>query len=519
MSLVTRCPACATTFKVVRDQLRISDGWVRCGRCSHVFDATLDLHETPDGVVGSGSGVASPQVQVPSAPAVVPSAAPEASTPPAPASPSADTGFGFDAPAGEAAPPSQEPVDELDKLSAPPSFAPAPPQVEESDFLDDEVNEDPPPARSEPPPPPAQPQSPEARDSADFALPAHGIVADEPWSDLEVREPQWRPPPSSLPPFPDIDLNLAAPPSPPPAPVPPLPAVWTRRSSASAAPSNERPAGFATLRRSGSDEDSDEDTELERDDADAPETGDDRDQLQMQKALRRARAKSAKIAASAKAREERDDQEARARSEDPAPPPFATVLDAADETEDRAAHRFVDDAEDDERDDRPTSLWQRIGKRRALIALAVLAGLLLVVQILRHERDGIVARQPSLRPALAALCQATGCELAPLRRIGDIVIEGAAFAREKSGGNDYRFSFNLRSNAAVPLAMPSIELVLLDTQERAVVRRVLSPADYGAPTVLAARGERAASLPMTLTATEAAALPPIAGYRVEAFYP
>jgi len=49
MSLVTRCPACTTTFKVVRDQLRISDGWVRCGRCSHVFDATLDLHESPDG--------------------------------------------------------------------------------------------------------------------------------------------------------------------------------------------------------------------------------------------------------------------------------------------------------------------------------------------------------------------------------------------------------------------------------------------------------------------------------------
>ena len=45
MSLVTRCPACATTFKVVRDQLRISDGWVRCGRCSEVFDATIDLRE------------------------------------------------------------------------------------------------------------------------------------------------------------------------------------------------------------------------------------------------------------------------------------------------------------------------------------------------------------------------------------------------------------------------------------------------------------------------------------------
>ena len=43
MSFITRCPACATAFKVVPDQLKISDGWVRCGRCQQVFDATLDL--------------------------------------------------------------------------------------------------------------------------------------------------------------------------------------------------------------------------------------------------------------------------------------------------------------------------------------------------------------------------------------------------------------------------------------------------------------------------------------------
>lgn len=43
MSLTTRCPACSTRFRVVPDQLKISDGWVRCGHCSNVFDATLHL--------------------------------------------------------------------------------------------------------------------------------------------------------------------------------------------------------------------------------------------------------------------------------------------------------------------------------------------------------------------------------------------------------------------------------------------------------------------------------------------
>ena len=39
MSLKTRCPACDTVFKIVPDQLKVSKGWVRCGRCAEVFNA------------------------------------------------------------------------------------------------------------------------------------------------------------------------------------------------------------------------------------------------------------------------------------------------------------------------------------------------------------------------------------------------------------------------------------------------------------------------------------------------
>lgn len=44
-NLATRCAACCTVFRVVPDQLRVSAGWVRCGRCAAVFDATLDLFD------------------------------------------------------------------------------------------------------------------------------------------------------------------------------------------------------------------------------------------------------------------------------------------------------------------------------------------------------------------------------------------------------------------------------------------------------------------------------------------
>lgn len=41
--MITRCPACGTRFKVVPDQLRMSQGWVRCGHCAEIFDAARQM--------------------------------------------------------------------------------------------------------------------------------------------------------------------------------------------------------------------------------------------------------------------------------------------------------------------------------------------------------------------------------------------------------------------------------------------------------------------------------------------
>jgi hypothetical protein len=159
---------------------------------------------------------------------------------------------------------------------------------------------------------------------------------------------------------------------------------------------------------------------------------------------------------------------------------------------------------------------RKLGRFTAIACL--LLAVLLALQWARHERDALVAREPSLRPALETLCKLTGCEISALRQIAAISIDGAAFAREKTG-DGYRLDFTLRSSATTPLAMPAVELTLLDTQERTVVRRVLMPVDFGAPAVLGPKAERVASLPLALAGSDAAALSPVAGYRVVAFYP
>ena len=45
MSLATRCTSCGTVFRVVQDQLKVSEGWVRCGRCQEVFNAVEGLFD------------------------------------------------------------------------------------------------------------------------------------------------------------------------------------------------------------------------------------------------------------------------------------------------------------------------------------------------------------------------------------------------------------------------------------------------------------------------------------------
>ena len=45
MSLATRCTVCGTVFRVVQDQLKASEGQVRCGRCGEVFNALEGLFD------------------------------------------------------------------------------------------------------------------------------------------------------------------------------------------------------------------------------------------------------------------------------------------------------------------------------------------------------------------------------------------------------------------------------------------------------------------------------------------
>lgn len=182
------------------------------------------------------------------------------------------------------------------------------------------------------------------------------------------------------------------------------------------------------------------------------------------------------------------------------------------------------------RDARRDAFWRRPALRVALglTAVVLLAGL--VLQVALFQRNTLAVSQPWLSPALSTLCASLRCEIKPPQQIESVVIESSTF--NKLSADAYRLKVVIRNAGAIPLALPSLELTLTDTQDQAQLRRVLTPAELGATSpTLAAGAEFSGALairilnsPTDTSASPASAARPfaplrIAGYRVLAFYP
>lgn len=151
-----------------------------------------------------------------------------------------------------------------------------------------------------------------------------------------------------------------------------------------------------------------------------------------------------------------------------------------------------------------------------LTLLATTLAAALAAQLLIQERNRIAQIEPATRPVLVALCALAQCELGPLKQIESIVIDSSSFANLRA--ENYRLEFSLRNTATLDVAMPSIELSLTDAQDQTLVRRVIRPDEFGAPTP-ALPTDSSWSGALTLNVKLAKNMERIAGYRLFAFYP
>jgi predicted Zn finger-like uncharacterized protein len=101
MTLATRCSSCGTSFRVVQDQLRMSGGLVRCGRCQTVFNAIEQLYDVESPFAGPA-----PIVEAKAAPGETLAPLPAPAAPESPPAAPAAVPVASERAAGQASPPS-----------------------------------------------------------------------------------------------------------------------------------------------------------------------------------------------------------------------------------------------------------------------------------------------------------------------------------------------------------------------------------------------------------------------------
>ena len=196
---------------------------------------------------------------------------------------------------------------------------------------------------------------------------------------------------------------------------------------------------------------------------------------------------------------------------------LAVVAASVDESDEKPADvSFVRDA-------RRQAFWRKPAVRTLFACFALLLIIFLLLQLAVQQRDRLAAFEPRLKPALLIVCEVLACSVGPLRQIEAIVIDGSSF--NKLNDSVYRLTFSIKNTATSAVAMPSLEVTLTDTQDQAVIRRVLAPAQFGMVSgLLGASAEFSGALTMQLTPPEASRdggsiSRRIAGYRLLAFYP
>ncbi|CAG0976280.1 hypothetical protein MTYP_01507 [Methylophilaceae bacterium] len=161
------------------------------------------------------------------------------------------------------------------------------------------------------------------------------------------------------------------------------------------------------------------------------------------------------------------------------------------------------------------------GKRRLfkflLIFLVIVLLILATGQAIYYLRSDIAARMPQMRPYLEQGCKWIGCTV-ELPKIADLLVIDDSELREDIDrqGLIHLYS-SLVNNADFYQAYPLLELTLTDDNDKPLLRRTFTPADYLASKSEARQGlapHQTVDIKLSLTTSGQ----PVAGYRVFVTY-
>ncbi|MFJ1299719.1 DUF3426 domain-containing protein [Pseudomonadota bacterium AL_CKDN230030165-1A_HGKHYDSX7] len=476
MALVTRCPQCGASFKVVADQLRIRNGLVRCGACQSVFDGRACLVQPAEPVVPTLTQPADADSRTPTAPSFAPAADPQSSASRPAAVAAVEPVYSH---ASSPATPAPQPLPAVPPavLRGRADMRREPAETDPDDELDDEVDHRArdvagSPTSSSTPYVPAAPVTTDARAGRPGAErePRLGAAAAvPPWDDeptlsddapAVIRGPRRpgtgrdEPRLGDAPREPGLSGDTAR---------HPVSRVYPEHTVSGRASAGRASAGHAEPHTAADDADLDDDLDPH---ATEPVLG-----------------------------------EARTR--------YSSSTDSG-----RTPPEFLDD-------DRVES--RRTG-RRVWSLLCLLGVIALLLQLLYVYRTPLATSVPALRPVLELACKPLDCTVGYARRIERIAISasslqppsGAAGASEE-GRSQLVLSVTLRNRFDKPQPWPALVLQLTDMSDTVVARKVLLPRDYLTPQLaggpFAAAGEAQISVPVQVTGLQ------VNGYQLDKFFP
>ena len=173
-------------------------------------------------------------------------------------------------------------------------------------------------------------------------------------------------------------------------------------------------------------------------------------------------------------------------------------------------------------DDAPPPFMAEPARRRSLVwtSAALLAFVVLGGQIVLRYRAEVAAMIPAARPPLLSLCAQLGCEVALPRRPELMSIDSSELQADPRREGLIALNAVMHNRAGFAQDYPALEVTLTDETDRAVLRRVLRPADYldarGRELVgqgIAPGSEAAVRVLLDTSRTRAT------GYRLYLFYP
>ncbi len=152
--------------------------------------------------------------------------------------------------------------------------------------------------------------------------------------------------------------------------------------------------------------------------------------------------------------------------------------------------------------------------RAALLGCSLILLLLLILQVISHNRDSIAARSPFAASVLTGVCARWNCTIGAPRSIHELAIESSSLSKIAGQPKTVKLSVLLRNRSDIELAVPAVELSLTDFEGKLIAKKALMPDDFQVDPPRIASG---AELPLQLLISTQEQR--VAGYTVELFYP